>query len=206
MALVYLSLCFFILFFLLFFGIYPRHNKKRSEKLLDYYQGSFRYPLGDLVIPYENHLFYISRIARGGGINNTPGGSYPLLWAYVEKTPKTFLGHEKSKKYSLGRFFLLPKLQKNLTYQGQNFLLATEDAKIFSKNLNFEEVKKLFEKDFQHLTLSSEIHIQNFLPQKKYLLKYTGLSEEIYKTPESLKDHLNKILNLLIQLEVKFPS
>lgn len=206
MTSVYLTLCLFVLFIIIFFIILPRQNKKRSQRLLDYYNGKITYPLSLLIIPYENHYFQISRIGQGGGLNNTPSGSYPLIWAYVKKAPKILLGHENSKKYSYKSFFFLPKMQKILKCQEQNLLFATESSQIFSKNLNIENVLLLFQKDFQHLTICSEIHIQNFLPKKKYLLKYTGLPEEIYQSPELLKSYLEKITSLLAQLEIKLYS
>lgn len=198
-----MTLCFFILFFILFFGIYPRQSKKRSQKLLDYYKARFQYPLGDVAITYERYPFFISRLSRGGGINNTPAGSYPLLWAYLEATPKLLIGHEQSKDYVLGKFLILPKYQKNIPHKDHQVLIATESTELFSKSLDLTKLKVLFEKKFQHLTINSEIHILNYWPQKKHVMKYTGIPEDIYQDPELLKTYFDELLIILDQLKIK---
>ncbi|MBL7558019.1 MAG: hypothetical protein JNM24_19475 [Bdellovibrionaceae bacterium] len=51
-----------------FFASYFR-NKKRVDKLIQYFHGFCSKPIGDAIFTYHGYEFRLVRIARGGGAN-----------------------------------------------------------------------------------------------------------------------------------------
>ncbi len=185
-----------VIFLLIFLWLFPLRQKSRSAKILKHFNGDFSWPLGDLKIGYAGLQFRISRISRGAGINNSVGGSFPLLWAYVEKTDKFILGNSNSEKYTIGKFLILPPHEKlrigNLSIlAGSTSISLREKVRELSRDQGFNKVcSLLFTEEFSHFSISSEIHFCGIIPKKKFVLKYMGLPEKIYSSPEDLESYI----------------
>lgn len=194
--------------FIVLFVALPLSMKKKSKKLLDFFNATFHFPLGTIEFKYNSNTFYISREARGGGYTGV-SGSFPALWAYVEKYPKFIIGNSQSKKFTRGQFLILPP-NELINCAGQELLIGSNDVSFISRiksdfiNSNLE-IKELFRENFAHLTVAQEIHINGLkLFQKKYVFRYTCLPEEIYQNPTILELRLKTILGIFSQLGLKF--
>jgi hypothetical protein len=194
---------------LLLFGGFQK-NVKMNWKLVERFQGRTLFPLGELLIRFQDVEFRISRVGRSGG-SGSGGGSYPVLWAYGEGSGRKMIGHQKSGSYTQGRFFSLPP-KEVLNIGHDAFLVAADDAKVLAqvKVLSVDPVfqkacVRLFGKEFSHLTTSNEVHILGGLPRKTFVLRYVGLSESIYLNPEELDESLSNVMKCAEVLGISFP-
>ncbi|MFL5813305.1 MAG: hypothetical protein ACJ763_06980 [Bdellovibrionia bacterium] len=189
----------------------PKLQRKRSELLLRHFQGKFIYPGGTLEIPYAGALFRIMRLARGAGTYNSVGGSFPTLWTYTTQSPKFIIGNAQSGKYTYGNFLILPP-HETVTAGSFSFLVGSESPELKEqiKTLLMESpdlsrrLSQLFEKEFGHLTLSTENHLKNFSIQRKPVLRYMTLPEEIYQQPAKLEPILKTITDFVEKLGISF--
>lgn len=205
----------FVLFFLcavaLLLIIGPRIQIKKSALLLRHFQGKFDYPSGMLEIPFSGTRFRIMRLARGAGVNNSVGGTYATLWTYTSETPKFFIGNALSGKYSNGHFLILPP-HVTVAIGGFSFLIGSKSQELRERAQKLlmedptlaQKLSQLFEKEFAQLTLSVETHIRSFSFQRKTVLRYKVLSEEIYQQPESLEPVLQTITDFAEKLGISF--
>jgi hypothetical protein len=203
----------FVLFFLavlsLIFVVGPKIQLKRSALLLRHFQGKFIYPGGTLEIPYSGTIFRIMRLSRGAGSNNSVGGSFPTLWTYTSKTPKFILGNALSGKYATGNFLILPP-HEVVTLHGFPFLVGSESPElqaqiktVLNENADLtRRLSRLFEKEFAHLSASTENHLKDFSIQRKPVLRYMTLPEEMYQQPEILEPILQTITDLMEKLGI----
>ena len=194
----------------LFFWI-PLQRKKTYKPLLDFFQAKFHLPLGTISFHFLNAKFYISRIAVGSTSIGSQG-SYPVLWAIVQKSPEFILGHAESKKYCRLRF---SKAQEEvLTLGDQHIFLSSTNVQMFDQIKRiltanpqlFGEMLKLFTRDFDHLTVNSERHVKGFKINQLNVLRYIALSEEIYENPEFLKEQLIIISAFFDKLGIKIET
>lgn len=194
----------------LFFWI-PLQRKKTYSPLLDFFKAKFHLPLGTISFHFFNSTFYISRIAVGS-ISLGSQGSYPVLWASLQKSPEFILGHRESKKYCRLRF---SKAQEEvLTLGDQHIFLSSSDMQMFDQiklilTTNpqlFSEMLKLFTRDFDHLTVNSARHIKGFKIKRLNVLRYIALSEEIYEKPEILNEQLIIISAFIDKLGIKIKN
>lgn len=204
---VLFSLCILALTFV--FG--PRIQRKKSALLLQHFRGKFIYPGGTLEIPYLGAIFRIMRIARGAGTYNNVGGSYPTLWTYTTQTPKLIIGNASSGKYTNGRFLILPP-HETVTLHGFPFLIGSESSELKERIQELlkktpeltDRLSRIFEKEFAHLTISTENHLKDFSIQRKTTLRYMTLPEQIYTEPELLEPILQTITSFVEGLGISF--
>lgn len=195
------------------FVLKPLKEKKKYLKFLNYFNAKFFMPLGTIQFSYNKAIFNISRIARGAGISTNVGGSFPVLWSYVESCPKIILGNAESSKYTTGNFLRLPP-HKVVSISGFDFLIGSQNEEILDKIkqvLNSEPelaiaTSKLFQKNFAHLCIAHEFHILNFLIKRKNVLRYICLSEDVYENPAMLEEQLKTISDLLLKLKIHFEA
>jgi hypothetical protein len=193
------------------FILWPIIWKKRSALILRHFQGKFIYPDGKLEIPYSSALFRIDRNSRGAGINNSVGGSFPSLWTYTCQTPKFILGNALSGKYTIGNFLILPT-HETVDIEGFSFLMGSKSQE-FKERIRTvlmenpaltQKLGKLFQKEWAHLTIATENHIKNFWIQRRTVLRYMALPEEIYQQPEILEPILQTITDFVEKLGISF--
>jgi hypothetical protein len=202
---------FFLIVLALIFVFGPRHERKKSELLLRHFQGKFVYPGGTLEIPYCGAIFRIMRLSSGAGTYNSVGGSFPTLWTYTTKSPKFIIGNAESGKYTYGNFLILPP-HETLNIGGFSFLIGSgsQELKERIKALLTDNpdltrrLSQLFQKEFAHLTLSTENHLRNFSIQRKPVLRYMTLPKEMYQQPEVLEPVLQTIADFMEKLGISF--
>lgn len=200
----------FSLFFIIgiFIGIFafflPLRYRKMNKKIVEYYGGIENYLLGDISLTYKSIKFNISGVASG---HLSINGSYTKLWTYVAKhSDKFILGNSKSGKYLSGSFLVLPP-NEIVSFGSMQILIGAETQLKIDKlksALNTAVITRaftvLFNKEFSHLTVSSEIHFSNFRFKKRTVLKYVSLPEGIYTNPEDLKIYLDSINDICLIL------
>jgi hypothetical protein len=202
-----------ITFFILVFAVaLPLRNKKINSKFVVYYKGIENYLLGDITFFYGNMRARISRIANGGGGYSNYNGYYVQFWTYVNSRDKLIIGHPKSGRYTRGKFLVLPP-HKNIDLTSLQVLFGTDNPALMDKIQKNSDNKKfddacahLFSKEFNHLTISSEIHFDKFLPSKKYVLKYSPIPGSIFSNPENLKPYMDSIAEVCSILNVDFET
>ena len=204
----FIPLVFIGCFFILFLYFFPKRNKIKSSKLIDFFSGTISWPLGTVEFCFEKIKYRVSRISKGRALNNS--GTFPFLWTYVESSPKIIVGNVNSRKYTDGQFLWLPP-NEEIEVGGNKFLIGSSDIAKIELMRNFvsdsdisSDFSVLFNKDFEHLTIGSEIHFLGFLPRKKYVLKYTCLPEDIYADPQILIKYLQSIHSLVSKLGLQF--
>jgi hypothetical protein len=208
----------FVFFFLLTLSVVfvfgPKRERKRSALLLRHFQGRLVFPSGPLEIPYLGALFRIVRLSSGAGTFNSSGGSYPALYAYTSKTPKLIIGNPESGKYAIGKFLILPPHE--VVKLGElSFLIGSESQELREQIGSVlkgtpalaQRLSKLFEREWAHLTVSSEFHVVGFSIQRKTVLRYSALPEETYQRPEILESALQTISDFAEKLGISiYPS
>lgn len=125
--------------------------------------------------------------------------SFPTVWCELKTPHDLLVGHENSLKYV---FLFKPKWQLD-RWKGMNPLIG------FGPESKWEKVKAwaqsarfLFPRDFSHVRVKSEWHLQP-LPRKVTVLRYVAVSEEVYENPQILKElihELNQLADLLEEL------
>lgn len=204
-------LFFALLIFALTFVFGPKHERKRSALLLKHFQGKFVYPGGTLEIPFSGAVFRVMRMSSGAGTYNAVGGSFPTLWTYTTQAPKFIIGNATSGKYTYGNFLILPP-HETVSIHGFSFLIGSksqvfmDQAKaLLEENPDLaQRLSRLFEKDWAHLSLATEIHLRGFSIQRKPLLRYMTLPKEMYEQPETLESVLQTITDFVEKLGVSF--
>ena len=207
-----ITLLVFILLMILLFLIKPLRDKKKAEKLIIFLEGKISLPLGTIQIPYKKATFNISRIARGAGLSNV-GGSFPVLWSYVETCPKLILGNAESKAFTSGNFLRLPP-HSVVSISGFDFLIGSENnetTELLKNILNSEQeltkaLANLFQKKFAHLCIAHEFHVLGLMIRRKNVLRYICLSEDIYEDPTILADQIKTITELILKLKIHFET
>lgn len=193
------------LFFFLF--VLPRKQEKDSAKLVAHFQGTSLWPLGTVELNFKSSKFWISRLARGGGVGVQTNGSYPVLWTYVDPCPKLIVGHLDSKRFTRGQFLILPP-HEQLQIGSRTFLIGSDQTKTIEDLRSWSDSEPLaaafsllFSKPFHHVTISTEIHILGFKPQRKCVLRYTCLPEAIYEDPSQLETYFEALQTIQLNLK-----
>ncbi len=190
-----------------------RKQYKRSHVLLNFLNARYIWPFGTIEFNYSGIVFRIMRVASGRGASDV-GGSYPVLWAYVRPCSKMILGHAESGQFSLGKFLILPPHIVS-KIEAVDFLVGTVDlescerikGQFAADPILAKKLPILFDKKFARLTISTEIHVgDNSLFQKKYVLRYYGLSEEIYEDPKCLELKLKLIFEIMRLFGLEFET
>lgn len=191
------------LFFFLFTVLLPLRYKKLNANLVDYYKGTENYLLGEISLVYSTIKFRISRISRGGR------GYYLGLWTYVTSVERIIIGHAQSAKYTRGKFLFLPTTE-TVDLGSMQVVIGADDPGTIEKIKAHLADKKfinacsvLFNEKFNYLTVASEIHFSKFIPKKKYVLRYSPLSDRIYVNPEDLKYYLESITDICSVLNIE---
>lgn len=187
---------FFFLMMVILFVVLPLVRKKRSQVFLDHFHARFLFPLGTIVFSFLGFNFRIHRIAQGGGYLDSLR-SFLVLLTYLKPCPRFILGSTRMKNYCPGSFLSLPSIEMSI--EGIDLYVGCEDKNkllMFDKKIA-QEVVSLFQKDFAHILITPEWHVggATFF-QKKYVLKYICLSEEINQNPKLLESDLEKIVSL----------
>lgn len=203
---------FFFIFFSLIFIFIPLKYKNKSSKLLIHFKGKFLFPLGTIVFSYRGVTFFISRISRGGG-SYGGGGSYPVLWGYVENCPKFIIGNVQSKDYTRGNFLRLPPYEIIQTADREILIGSTDEIfmvdlknKISHDSKLAQDITSLVKEKFAHLTVSREFHINRKFIQSKNVFRLTSMSEDIYQNPSLLESQLNVIVSLFEVAGIQFKA
>lgn len=201
-----------LLGFACFFIVLPLKRQKESRALIDYFKASWSFPLGTIHFNYDGFLFRISRFATGGGTSGI-GGSYPVLWCYTSSFQKLMIGNVNSSRYvSAPLLFRAPS--QNISIENFEFIIQSPDqilverVKLILKNdLELSRnLSMLFKAKFAYLKLSTEFHVFGFFIRKKWVLRFIGLSDEIYKNPSLLKTQLTSICSLMKKLDIQRES
>ncbi len=154
--------------------------------------------IGRKKIQYSGETFSILRVATGTGVGDI-GGSYPVIELYTKSMPRLIVGSEHSGNYALGKFLILPP-HEWIQVEDQKILVGSVDKNIIEKlkKILIEEPalsKKLFQKKFSHLTISSRIDVGLWpVFQKKYVLNYVCLPEEAYNDQAAMESFFKAIL------------
>lgn len=195
-----------LVFFVLFFGVVlPRHRQSFYAKLRAYYHGVADGIFGDLEFSYAPMVARISRVSSGRG-------GHFLLWTYVNSGGRIIIGHPQSARYRNGKFLILPP-HKNLNLSSMQVLVGADNPAVIEKiEKNFDSPKFndacvcLFNEKFNYLTISSELHFDNFLPSKKWVLRYQPLVSSVFSNPEEMKPYMDAIVEICSVLDVNFQS
>lgn len=205
---LFIAVGLFSCFASILFVLLPFARKKRSKKILDHFRGQFSFPLGTISFTYRNTLFYISRLARGGGMTGV-GGSYSVLYTYLQSSDSFVIGNEYSNKYS--NFFFrrlnseLFSLAGGKIYISSNDQLCIKKIKdILSSDLDFAlKLSSLFEKDYAHFSLGKEFHVAGWgVVKRKSVFRYICLSEKIFEDPHILENQLDIIQDFLQRMSL----
>lgn len=194
-----INLSLLCLFLFVFLYLLPKKRREKSAKLVSRFQGTTSWLLGTDQISFKKRTFYLSRISQGGGVGIQFGGSYPVLWTYVNEFPKTIVGHAQAKQFTRGRFFVLPphedfEVDGRAYFAGSDQKQIVEKIKLFARQSEVSELfSTLFEKPFHHLSISSEIHFFGIRARKVQVLRYVCLPESIYTAPAQLETYLAHI-------------
>lgn len=146
---------------------------------------------------FLGEIFSILRVATGTGVGDV-GGSYPVVELYTKAFPRLIVGSEHSGKYALGKFLILPP-HEWIQVEDQKILVGSDDLDMIEKLKKIlvshpEISKKLFQKPFSHLTISSRIDVGIWpVFQKKYVLCYVCLPEEAYKDKVAMESFFSSI-------------
>lgn len=192
---------------LILFWLSPLRQKQRSRLLVQYFNGKFHFLLANISFDYLGAKYCISRISSGRGLDGV-GGSYPVLWSYVEDYPLIIMGHKNSGKYTRGKFLYLPPTEI-IKEKGLEILVGSREAQFIEKfklafaDLNFQnDLRELFVKDFHHITISTDWHLSKLQLKKKNVLRFNGLPEEIYQNPELLESQLKSLSRICHKLNI----
>jgi hypothetical protein len=180
----------------------PRNKKRSAKKLIEMYLGKFQYPFGPVTIYFQNREFQINFMSRGGS-----RGFYLRLETYIDPFPKTIIGNIHAGSFSNGKFLFLPP-HEEVNVDGNLFLVGSSDSliiekikKILNENTIFKnQLAKLFDDHFDHLTIAREIHIVHFLPKIVTVVKFTALNGEVFKNPIELEDPLIAIISFITMI------
>ena len=175
-----------------------------KDKKLGHYLGARTDIISGLTFLRYGVSFRLFRVGSGRGISGM--SSYPVLECYTRPFTKFILGHEQSGKYALGKFLILPD-HEIFQVAGKKFLIGSNDIQIRKKMEailadDIDTSALLFQKYFSHLTLSSRIDVGWPLFQKKSVLQFIGLPEEVYAYPELINSYLQGILKIKQLLDV----
>lgn len=197
-----------------FFISYYR-NRKRVNKLIQYFHGLCSKPMGDALFTYRGYEFRLARIARGGGQTGV-GGSYPVLSTYLDSNSgsmtksfsKVLVGHAESGRYTRGRFLILPPHSLE-DIAGKKYLFGSDDDRTLDlfKRRKMEPVlgavvASLFREKYHHLSIGPEVHVSGLGLRKKRVLSYIGLPEQIYDYPEALLPYLDSLIAFCAFLDI----
>jgi hypothetical protein len=187
-------------------GLY-KTGKRRSQKLLNYFQGTFS-PLGKIQFHHKGRVFFLSRLSSGRGSDGSGGGSYPVLMTRVKILHRFVAGNAAAIKYYRGSFRNMKVHQLN---HSPALFVASTDEKLAACALTvlpqFESISKLFEKNFSHLKVDQVMYVEKFfIFKKRTVLSYIGLPEEIYQDPKLLEPFLETILELSRNLGFGLPD
>ncbi len=197
------------LFLFLFLYLLPKKWRAQSAKLAEHFGGSTFWFTGTFQFKFQKRTYFVSRVSRGGGIGFETGGSYPVLWSYVRPFPKMIIGHAKASDFTRGSFLVLPP---NEVFQcgSANYLCGSTDAEKNDevKSLALQdEVREaftaLFQKPFQHLTISSDFHWVGFFLKRTHVLRYVCLPEIVYLAPSHLESRLKHLELILDKLGIE---
>ncbi|MBC7693206.1 MAG: hypothetical protein H7222_15685 [Methylotenera sp.] len=209
----FIALAIFLTFILVVGGlvlILSRKKRKEYEPFIRFFRGKAS-PFGSISFISSDTRFHLDRMASGAGISGG-GGSYPMLWTYVNPHFKLIVGNAKSGTYTRGSFLRLPP-HEVITLHGVNLLIGASErtfveavrSLLLGKPELCEALGQLFERDFGYLTVGTEIHLGGaWVFQKKCVLRHTGLPEKIYEDPSILVAHLETITSFLAEFGVTF--
>ncbi len=193
-----------------FLFVLPRKMKQRSESFLRFFGGRLLWPFGPIEFEHLGFKVRIAEMSSGRGVHGG-GGHFLLLWCYVEKTEKLFLGHPESGAYTRGTFLRLPphivvEVNGTALLIGGVSLSAVEKTRqlLLNKIDPTNGLALLFSKKFDHLTVADEYHVGgSTLIQRKTVLRYSVLPSAIYDSPEALSPYLNHLVGVMSALGVK---
>ncbi|MFZ3229618.1 MAG: hypothetical protein WA160_05405 [Pseudobdellovibrio sp.] len=177
--------------------------------LITFFQGYFSLYSSVITFRFNDVVFYINRIARGGS-GASSASTYPVLMTYLKSSPAFVLGNINSKKYCSLSFVLCTS--KTISVDNYKFYFTSKENLFFNKVQTVlrenpklcSSVFELFKKDFSHISVNSEIHVGGpLLLRKKTVLRYICLSEDIYLNPNILQPQLNTILQLMFKLNLE---
>ena len=168
--------------------------------------------MGTISFTYRNTLFYISRLARGGGMTGV-GGSYSVLYTYLQTSDSFVIGNKNSKKYS--NIFFRRLNSELFSLAGKNFYISSNDQLCIKKikdilnvDLDFAlKLSSLFEKDYAHFSLSKEFHVAGWgVVKRENVFRYICLSEKNFEDPHILEKQLDIIQDFLQRMSLAYDS
>lgn len=156
-------------------------QRKSFLLLKSKYKGFFSFLSSTLIIPYKGEVFSLLRISNG---------RYSCLQILLEVPPhnKIVIGHNQSKRFFKVSFWKIrPKMYQSYLHFGIKDEIA---ADLLQNNM------RIFEKEFQHLTIDWEIHFKP-TPTKITVLRYIGLSDEVLLAHDDrLREVFDEILTI----------
>ncbi len=196
---------------IVYFG--EKKQKQRFKVLIQFMNAKKAGLFAPIEFVRNEIVFRLVRIASGGGYSGV-GGSFPTLWCYTKATKKLIIGNANSGRYTNGKFLILPP-HKIAIIGSSQFLIGSESmsdveeicAKLNSNPGLIQKLTVLFQKEFAHLEIATEIHLNaRSLFARHYVFRFTGLSEEIYEKPELLVERIEIINELMLAIGVEFES
>lgn len=119
-------------------------------------------------------------------------GSFPQLWCYLQRRKvKLCIGHEHSQAYAP---FWVTKKRSQIV---NGLCIAAIDARLKAELVTLAQgplnpsLKSIFDRNFCHLAVGDEWHIEKWRPTQKTVLRFTCLREEVYQSPQKLEEAMH---------------
>lgn len=183
------------LFFIL---LYRRSQMIKTAVLRAYFNGKLRGAGTELAFTFAGANWRFVRIGKNRR-------SYPVIFSTLRSVSgKLFLGHANAQPFA--PFWVTKsrcQLINGLSFASLDSAHSNQLTSLISGPL-VDSLKRIFDREFCHVTIEQEWHLQGLRVAKKTVVRFISVSEDVYVAPQKLEVHLQVLSQLVGALGLEF--